>query len=220
MKPSFSSITLIGLACLQVFAGSAQAQAATTTTGGAVPTNTTSAAVPTPTVPSFENTPGLKVTSLYKGMSVIQNSFLTISCKLEDRRPMGSIVISVAKMDGSGNTTIADIKGVATTDYQKLWNVTATDYAPGSYNINLVVTPNNNPTANVTASVAAPQSTTPAISPPVSGGASVYYYRANVNVVAPRSTPPSGAPSGRNMFSTAGYAAAAGIALFGSIFVL
>ncbi|KAG0283924.1 hypothetical protein BGZ96_011705 [Linnemannia gamsii] len=223
MKPTFSSIALVSLACLQYLAGTTAAQSTTTTASGApagTPSSTGSAVVPTPTVPVWVNTPGLEVKSVMDGMTAIQNSFVSISASLRDGRPMNSILITVAKKDGSGNTTIADIKEANLVSSNRLWNVTATNFPAGPYVLNMIVTAG---TANATgATGAAPQPTTGVTPPPAVGGTpSIFYWRANVDVRVPPApgTGTSGAVSGR-IGSIAGYTVAAGVALLGSLLVL
>ncbi|KAF9912083.1 hypothetical protein EC991_001029 [Linnemannia zychae] len=218
MKPSFSTLALASLASLQFLAGTTNAQATspTTTTTAAPGATGSPAPVVPPTPPTFVNTPGLQVPSIYDGMSVTQGSFLTIASHLQDGRLMSSVVLTVAKKDGSGNTTVASTNQGSVQTSTILWNATAANFPVGPYVLNLVVTPN-------TTAVVTPPPTTgaPAPVPPTAGAASIYYWRANINVVVPRTpTPISGAVSGRSIGSTAGYAVAAGVALLGSIFVL
>ncbi|KAF9124930.1 hypothetical protein BGW39_007786 [Mortierella sp. 14UC] len=208
MKPSFSTLALAGLACLQFLAGPINAQAVppttTTTTTTAAPGATgTPAPVVPPTSPTFVNTPGLQVPSIYDGMSVTQ----------------GSIVLTVAKKDGSGNSTIASTNQGSVATSTILWNATATSFPVGTYVLNLVVTPNTTAVVTLPPTTGAPA---PAPVPPTAGaGPSIYYWRANINVVVPRAPSPiSGAISGRSIGSTAGYAIAAGVALLGSLLVL
>ncbi|KAG0272148.1 hypothetical protein BGZ95_012111 [Linnemannia exigua] len=220
MKPTFSALALASLACLQFLAGTTNAQAATTTTtttaAATAPGATgTPAPIVPPTPPTFVNTPGLQVPSIYDGMSVMQGSFLTISTKLQDGRAMGSIVLTVAKKDGSGNTTIATVNHDSPVSSSLLWDASAAKFPAGPYVLNLVVTPN-------TTTGATNPPTVPAPPPTAVAGPSVFYWRATVNVVVPRAPSPiSGAVTGRgNIGSTVGYVVAAGVALLGSFLVL
>ncbi|KAG0062275.1 hypothetical protein BGZ89_010781 [Linnemannia elongata] len=221
MKPTFSSIALVSIACLQYLASTSTAQVTTTTTRAAVnPTSTASSVVPTPTVPVWVNTPGLVVNSVFDGLTVVQNSFVSISASLSDGRPMSSILITAAKKDGSGNTTIADIKQPNLVSPRQLWNVSADTYPAGSYVLSMIVTPGTLNTTTTTGATAAPQPST-GVTPPATGAASIYYWKANILVRAP--PPPStvtGGASGRSIGSTFGYVAAAGVALLGSLLVL
>lgn len=222
MKPTFSSVALVSIACLQYLAGTSTAQVTTATASGAPvnPTSTASAVVPTPTVPVWVNTPGLVVNSVFDGLTVVQNSFVSISATLSDGRPMSSIVITAAKKDGSGNTTITDIRQPNLVTPRQLWNVSSDIYSAGSYVLNMIVTPGTPNTTTTTGTSAVPQPST-GVTPPATGGVSVYYWRATVNVRAPPPpAPASGAVSGRSMGSTIGYVAAAGVALLGSLLVL
>ncbi|KAG0373547.1 hypothetical protein BGX24_011556, partial [Mortierella sp. AD032] len=128
MKTTFSTLALASLACLQFLAGTTNAQAATTTSTTAAATapgaTGTPAPVVPPTPPTFVNTPGLQVPSIYDGMAVTKGSFLTIATKLQDGRAMGSIVLTVAKKDGSGNTTIASVNHDSPVSSSILWNPT------------------------------------------------------------------------------------------------
>ncbi|KAI1286585.1 hypothetical protein EDD11_000200, partial [Mortierella claussenii] len=256
---SFSTLFLVGImAGLQSLPGAADAQGdfnfpifaasgATTTTasGGVVaPTGTTTSAATasasaTPVVPSFINTPGLQVTSPYNGMTVLQDTVLSISSSLIDQRPISSINISVAKkQDGSSNTTIVNIPSGAILRSTQIWNITAASYPVGEYLINMIITPNttaagvnptlNNPgpnasaTTTTTAVVPGPTSTIPG--PPVNPGVgpSVYYWQATVRVVARTNitTPGSGASTyGPGKGSNMGFASvfvAGAIAVMGS----
>lgn len=84
----------------------------------------------------------------------------------------------------------------------------------------MIVTPGTPNTTATTGASVAPQPST-GVTPPTTGGASVYYWRATVNVRAPPPpSVPNGAVSGRSMGSTIGYVAAAGVALLGSLLVL
>ncbi|KAF8948107.1 hypothetical protein BGZ47_006515 [Haplosporangium gracile] len=223
MKPTFTSIALVSLACLQYLVGTSTAQVTTTTTtaSGApvTPTSTTTAVVPTPTVPNWVNTPGLVVNSIFDGLTVMQNSFVSISASLADGRPMSSILITVSKKDGSGNMTIADIKQANLVSPRQLWNVSANNYPVGPYVLDMIVTPG---TVNTTATTGAPAVPQPSTGvSPITGAATIYYWKANIIVRAPQAPVAiGGAASGRNVGSTVGYVAAAGVALLGSLLVL
>ncbi|KAF9150053.1 hypothetical protein BGX20_005811, partial [Mortierella sp. AD010] len=93
-----------------------------------------------------------------------------------------SIDITVAKTDGSSNTTIVNVSGAFISTTQ-VWNVTSTQYPIGSYLINIIVTPNN--TVTSTATTAAAATTTAASS---TSESSVYYWRGVIRVTAPRTT--------------------------------
>ncbi|KAF9150477.1 hypothetical protein BG015_007723 [Linnemannia schmuckeri] len=222
MKPTFSSIALVSLVCLQYLAGTSTAQVTTTTASGApvTPTSTTPAVVPTPTVPAWVNTPGLVVNSVFDGLTVMQNSFVSISASLVDGRPMSSILITVAKKDGSGNTTIADIKQANLVTPRQLWNVSSDSYPVGPYVLSMIVTPGTSNTTATTGTPAVPQPST-GVPPPTTGAASIYYWKANIFVRGPQAPIlAGGAASGRSVGSTAGYIAAAGVTLLGSLLVL
>ncbi|KAF9545606.1 hypothetical protein EC957_010691 [Mortierella hygrophila] len=222
MKSTFSSIALVSIACLQYLAGTSTAQVTSATASGAPvsPTSTTPAVVPTPTVPMWVNTPGLVVSSVFDGLTVVQNSFVSISATLTDGQPMSSIVITSAMKDGSGNTTIADIKQSNLVTPRQLWNVSADNYPVGSYVLSMIVIPGTPNTTATTGTSAVPQPST-GVTPPATGAASVYYWKANINVRAPpASTPVGGAASGLSIGSTIGYVAAAGVALLGSLLIL
>ncbi|KAF9130557.1 hypothetical protein BGX30_013460 [Mortierella sp. GBA39] len=221
MKSTFSSIALVSIACLQYLAGTSAQVTSTTASGAPVnPTSTVSAVVPTPTVPVWVNTPGLVVSSVFDGLTVVQNSFVSISATLTDGQPMNSIVITAAMKDGSRNTTIADFKQPNLVTPRQLWNVSADTYPVGSYVLNMIVIPGTPNTTATTGTSAVPQPST-GVTPPTTGAASVYYWKASVNVRAPQaSAPVGGAASGLRIGSTIGYVAAAGVALLGSLLVL
>ncbi|KAG9062425.1 hypothetical protein KI688_005340 [Linnemannia hyalina] len=221
MKSTFSSIALVSIACLQYLAGTSTAQVTSTTASGAPvnPTSTAPAAVPTPTVPVWVNTPGLVVSSVFDGLTVVQNSFVSISATLTDGQPMSSIVITAAKKDGSGNTTIADIKQPNLVTPRQLWNVSADIYPAGSYVLSMIVIPGTPNTTAITGTSAVPQPST-GVTAPTTGAASIYYWKASINVRAPPAPAVGGAASGLRIGSTIGYVAAAGVALLGSLLVL
>jgi len=84
----------------------------------------------------------------------------------------------------------------------------------------MIVIPGTPNTTATTGASAVPQPST-GVTPPATGAASVYYWKANIIVRAP--PPPStvnGVVSGRSIGSTFGYVAAAGVALLGSLLVL
>ncbi|KAF9981483.1 hypothetical protein BGZ65_003887 [Modicella reniformis] len=142
------------------------------------------------TTPTFENTAGLVVTTPFNGMTAYQNSFVSIGASLAQLQPMSNIVITVAKSDGSSNSTIFDLKGGAPMlRLIQSWNVSATLFPVGEYHLQLVVVPGANApaTSSNPATATAPTTTTTTTSPTVSTPASVYYWRGLIRVVEPRS---------------------------------
>ncbi|KAG0364480.1 hypothetical protein BC939DRAFT_441618 [Gamsiella multidivaricata] len=247
MKTSFKPLFFIALTCAQYLSGT-QAQSSITTSHAAITstaTTSTSATVPTPSQSAFINTPGLQVTSPYNGMTVIQGTMLSISASIQDQRPISSINISVAKKDGSSNTTIVSITSGAILKATQTWNVTAAQYPVGAYILNMVITPNttaqgtssvpNAGSSSVISSVATPTSSSvqagstsliPIPGPPTSPGTgpNVYYWQATVQVIAPMntSTTPNtanGLIHGHGQGLTA-LVLAAGTALMGSFLAL
>ncbi|KAF8976538.1 hypothetical protein BGZ46_008182 [Entomortierella lignicola] len=130
---SFKTIFVIGITCLQLMSGS-QAQTTSTkvnATSAGVATSTSSSAVPTATLPPFVNTPGLSV-NLYTGMTVVQNTMVSISASLNNQQNIGAIDISITKRDRTNNNTIATSTGSFVSTVQ-LWNVTSDTYPVGIY---------------------------------------------------------------------------------------
>ncbi|KAF9277072.1 hypothetical protein BGZ68_009542 [Mortierella alpina] len=242
MKTCFTAILLVGLQCL----ASVQAQAATRSLPAASSTakataSATSGAPVAPSPPSFVNTPGLQVTTPYNGMSIIQDTGLSIAATLAGQRPMSSINISVAKKDGSSNTTIVDIRSGAILRLSQIWNVTAAQYPVGEYIMNMVITPNTTisplngtPQAvssqpigsflpSITSIDHSPQPTGLIPGPIPGAGVSVYYWQATVRVIAKVNTPnPTSGATGMQggIHGYAGVVAAAGVALLGSLLAL
>ncbi|KAF9435369.1 hypothetical protein BGZ76_006433 [Entomortierella beljakovae] len=211
---TFNTLLVAGFACLQFLATSnAQTSSATAT---ATATSTSAAAAPTQ--PAFVNTPGLQVSSPFNGMSVIQNTALSISASLTDKRPIGSINISVSKKDGSDNSTVVNISNGNFIRASQIWNVSDAQYPIGDYYINLIVTPNTTATPpTTTASVTQPVTTPNAIP-----GSNVYYWRALVHVVAPRTSPfpTSAAPTLSKSNGITSMVVAAGVIILGSFITL
>ncbi|KAF8938528.1 hypothetical protein EDD21DRAFT_368764 [Dissophora ornata] len=234
MKTPINALFLVSLTCMQYLSG-AQAQgdilaittgsttattlSTTTTTTGATATTSTSAGVATPS-PAFQNTPGLQVSSPFNGMSVTQNTVLSISASLLDQQPISSIDISVAKSDGTSNTTIVNIPSGASVSASQIWNVTAAQYPVGDYLLNMIITPNT--TAGSTTTTVA--STTTVSAAPASSVVPVYYWQAIIHVIAPSNTTttvPTSAASGLNGVSgVMTMFMAAGVAVLGSLLVL
>ncbi|KAF9985720.1 hypothetical protein BGZ75_002648 [Mortierella antarctica] len=173
-------------------------------------------------------------------MSIIQDTALSIAATLAGQRPMSSINISVAKKDGSSNTTIVDIRSGAILRLSQIWNVTATQYPVGEYVMNMVITPNttlgplNGTPQAVSSSIGlllpsitnidhTPQPTGLIPGPIPGAGVSVYYWQANVRVVAKINNPNPSSAATRMQDSVHGFmgvAAAAGVALLGSLLAL
>ncbi|KAG0262126.1 hypothetical protein BG011_000323 [Mortierella polycephala] len=241
MKFTSKALFLASLTYLQCMSG-VQAQEAPTNTN--LPTAltsisaspTTSGAVPTPSLPSFINTPGLQVTAPYNDMTIFQDSVLSISASILGGRPISSINISVAKEDGSSNTTIVDIPSGEILRLTQTWNVTSALYPTGRYLFNMVITPNTtstqsgggvgigpvasttlnpsdisiNPNPQPTGTVPGPPGTSP----------SVYYWRAKVRVVTRTPQKPKNAAPANSIHGFVGLFAAAGAIALGSVLTL
>ncbi|KAF9201635.1 hypothetical protein BGZ49_008140 [Haplosporangium sp. Z 27] len=226
---SFKTIFVIGITCLQLMSGS-QAQTTSTkvnATSAGVATSTSSSAVPTATLPPFVNTPGLSV-NLYTGMTVVQNTMVSISASLNNQQNIGAIDISITKRDRTNNNTIATSTGSFVSTVQ-LWNVTSDAYPVGIYVINIIVTPTTIPAGSVqTTSGSQVATTTSAVQPVATGTPSnAYYWQGLIYVAAPRNTslPTSSAMGMKfdhaNSFS--GFVAlfvASGVAVLGSLLAL
>ncbi|KAG9321132.1 hypothetical protein KVV02_005258, partial [Mortierella alpina] len=132
MKACFTAILLVSLQYLASVQAQDVSGSPTTASSRATVTATTTGIV-APSLPTFVNTPGLQVSTPYSGMSIIQDTALSIAATLAGQRPMSSINISVAKKDGSSNTTIVDIRSGAILRLSQIWNVTATQYPVGEY---------------------------------------------------------------------------------------
>ncbi|KAF8927961.1 hypothetical protein BGZ58_009985 [Dissophora ornata] len=152
--------------------------------------------------------------SPYSGSTVSQGSVVLISGMTAPLRYL-TYVATLAKTDGSSNTTIIEQKTSTAGRVIQIWNVTADNYPVGDYNLQIVVTPGSSvsvvtsgSTATATTQVAgtgaiALAATTTTVTVPVptqtSGTLpSVYYWRALIHVQAPstgstKSTPSSAA---------------------------
>ncbi|KAG0001075.1 hypothetical protein BGZ65_003822 [Modicella reniformis] len=228
MKIALKTLLLLGLTGLQ-YLSCAQAQS----------TSSPTRIVQTPAVPTFSNTPGLLVTSTYDGMTVYQDSVVSIIASLADQQPISTINISVAKEDGSANTTIVNVSSGAIVKSTQLWNVATTQYPVGIYILNMIITPNTT-VGNPQSQGPAPAATTSTGIPPPAGspdpipipgppstgkGPSVYYWQATVHVAAPRTVPNSASGLKHETLNTRGLGMAtllvtAGVAIFGSLLVL
>ncbi|KAG0197353.1 hypothetical protein BGX28_009157 [Mortierella sp. GBA30] len=242
MKTCFKTLFLVSLTCLQHLSG-AQAQLSTPSSTTTAKSSATSGVGVAPSPPTFVNTPGLRVTTPYNGMTIPQDTVLSISASLAGERPISSIKIMVAKKDGSSNTTIVDVPSGAILSISQTWNVTSTQYPVGEYIMNMIITPNMTanlggtaPMATTTQSIgsflpivtsvdSSPQPTG-LIPGPIPGAASVYYFQATVRVIAKlNSTNPNSSAMGMKFGSNGdhgfvGLFVAASIALLGSFFAL
>ncbi|KAG0247699.1 hypothetical protein BG011_001054, partial [Mortierella polycephala] len=90
------------------------------------------AQAPTGTESAFENTPGLTVSLPRSGDSVPKDTVLLFAGQIQGRR-IGTAHISLAKTDGSSNTTIADIKQASVLRLFHTWTVDSTKYPTGDY---------------------------------------------------------------------------------------
>ncbi|CAO3566464.1 unnamed protein product [Mortierella alpina] len=240
MKTCFTAILLVSLPYL-VSAQAQEVSGSPTAASSTAKATATTSGIVAPSPPSFVNTPGLQVSTPYSGMSIIQDTSLSIAATLAGQRPMSSVNISVAKKDGSSNTTIVDIRSGAVLRLSQIWNVTAAQYPVGEYIMNMVITPNTTlspmngtPQAvssqsigtfipDVTSIDHSPQPTGLIPGPIPGAGVSVYYWQATVRVVAKLNTPgPSSAATKiqGGLHAWMGVAATVGTALLGSLLAL
>jgi hypothetical protein len=49
--------------------------------------------------------------------------------------PLGSVIVSVAKTDGSSNATVIELKGVSMPRLMQVWDVTAERFPVGDYHV-------------------------------------------------------------------------------------
>ncbi|KAG9066977.1 hypothetical protein KI688_012889 [Linnemannia hyalina] len=146
------------------------------------PTGTVSATDP---VPTFENTVGVQVQSPGNDISIRPDGVLPIALNI-GRRLISSVVVTVAKADGSGNTTVLEYKSVAAVRIVTVAPLATFKFSEGDYIVSLAITPNltaiiptstsppssGNATAGTTTAVApAPQPTAP------NGLPGMYYWR-------------------------------------------
>ncbi|KAF9187067.1 hypothetical protein BGZ50_002151 [Haplosporangium sp. Z 11] len=237
MKFISKALFLAGLTCLQCMSGvQAQGAATSTTTLPSISASSTaSGPAPTPSLPSFINTPGLKVTAPYNGMTILQDSVLSISASILGERPISSINISVAKEDGSSNTTIVDIPSGSILKLTQTWNVTSALYPTGHYLFNMIITPNTTstqsgggigPVASTTTINPSDISIDPSPQPtgtvpgPPGTSPSVYYWQAKVRVVAHTTQKPESAASVNSIHGFVGLFAAVGAIVLGSVITL
>ncbi|KAF9931594.1 hypothetical protein FBU30_009867 [Linnemannia zychae] len=149
------------------------------------PTNT---AAPGP-APTFANTPGVQVQSpTSRGFAIRPNGLLPISFTL-GRRPISSALVTMAKSDGSGNTTILDIKTPFTFRVVSSVDLTPFKFPEGEYIFNLVIAPNTTMTiptyTTPTSSGALASATATATAVPQPTGVPVntpefYYWRTSI----------------------------------------
>ncbi|KAF9103079.1 hypothetical protein BGX27_010744 [Mortierella sp. AM989] len=232
---TFKTILVVGVACLQLLSGSqAQSTSAASSSSAATATSTSAAPVVTPSQP-FINTEGLVVSSPFNQMTVVQNTVLSISASLRDKRPISSVNISVAKKDGSSNTTIVSIPYGSVPMIAQTWNVSSDKYPIGDYLVNIIITPNttiNSPTSiplpppNTSNPPSTTTVTQPIVTPSAVGsGPNVYYFQALVHVAAPRVQVPSAAMGMKfdrinSGSSFAAFLAAVGVTVVGSLLAL
>ncbi|KAG0282974.1 hypothetical protein BGZ96_012656 [Linnemannia gamsii] len=128
------------------------------------PTGTTSAADP---VPTFDNnTPGIYVQSPVNGVSIHPEGILPIALAISSRRPVSLVVATIAKPDGSGNTTVLEYKPMITLRIMTAAPLAKFKLAEGDYIVTLAITPNltapsGNATATTTIAAPAPNPTIP-----------------------------------------------------------
>ncbi|KAF9551761.1 hypothetical protein EC957_004084 [Mortierella hygrophila] len=140
------------------------------------PTGTASATDP---VPTFENTFGVQVQSPGNGISIRPDGVLPVVLNI-GRRPISSVVVTVAKADGSGNTTVLEYKSVAAVRVMTVAPLATFKFSEGDYVVSLAITP------NLTAIIPIPTS------PPSSGNATAVTTTAVAP--APQPTAPNGLP--------------------------
>ncbi|KAF9147338.1 hypothetical protein BG015_011041 [Linnemannia schmuckeri] len=102
------------------------------------PTGTASAADP---VPTFQNTFGLQVQAPRNGVSIRPDGSLPIALTL-GRRLISSVLVTVAKADGSGNTTVLEYRAVTAIRIMTVAPLAAFKFSEGDYIVNLAITPN------------------------------------------------------------------------------
>ncbi|KAG0315668.1 hypothetical protein BGZ99_007331, partial [Dissophora globulifera] len=96
-----------------------------------------------------------------------------------------SINISVAKKDGSSNTTIINIPSGATLRLTQIWNVTADKYPVGDYLFNMIVTPNTTAAGSGVPAASSTILATPTGGATIPNAATIYYWHAGIRVIAP-----------------------------------
>ncbi|KAF9293804.1 hypothetical protein BGZ74_011537 [Mortierella antarctica] len=147
----------------------------------------------------FQNTPGLAVGSPTNGQTVAQDQSLPLSAQLTARRVIGSYSVSIAKADGSGNTTLAQKTGVSTLRIVDVWEVASSHLDLGDYVVQFTVTANTSivipppvvaPSGGASSMPTRVVTTTTALAtgtprPPVPGVPTVYYWRGAIKIVGP-----------------------------------
>ncbi|KAF9216978.1 hypothetical protein BGZ59_007123 [Podila verticillata] len=189
MKSFLTLLLVAWLACLH----QTLAQAPPVSNSGGPTTTTTNSTAPpvaTPGPPTFINTPGLQITSPFDGVTIAQNTRLTIGANIVGLKPIASVYISIGKKDGTLNTTIVDLKGLSSLSVVESWNATAAIFTPGDYLLNIIITPNNTAIPPATPPPAGGNSTTTpttTAAPPVTtpAGPQVYYWQGTVRVALP-----------------------------------
>ncbi|KAF9326215.1 hypothetical protein BGZ91_002064 [Linnemannia elongata] len=175
------------------------------------PTGTASATDP---VPTYENTPGAQVQSPSNGISVRPDGVLPIALTI-GRRPISSVVVTVAKADGSGNTTVLEYKPLAAPRIMTVAPLAAFKFSEGDYIMNLAITPNltallptyapppspGNATATTTKAVAPAQPTAPNNLP------GMYYWRGALKLSNDAPTNNGGGSTSSNAAPCAGVGA-------------
>ncbi|KAG0205248.1 hypothetical protein BGX33_008018 [Mortierella sp. NVP41] len=163
-----------------------------------------------PPVPTFVNTPGISVQSPGNGMTIRPDGNLPIVFSL-GRRTVSAVVVTMAKADGSGNTTVLDLKPGSTLRFFSSSPLTLFKFPVGDYIVNMVITPNltatvpgivNPPSSSSSAPGAAPTTTATASKPTVAINLpGVYYWRGAIKLS--NDTPAPGGANGNGASNNA-----------------
>ncbi|KAK3831149.1 MAG: hypothetical protein J3R72DRAFT_455101 [Linnemannia gamsii] len=144
----------------------------------------------TPTTP-FVNTPGILAQAPPNGLTVRPDGNLPIAFNI-GRRAISSVVVTVAKADGSGNTTILDHK---TSAFRIILTAPLVSFKlpEGDYILNMVITPNttsvipvytppSSGSGSVPGTIPAPQQPAPTTTLPPSNLPGMYYWRTSIRI--------------------------------------
>ncbi|KAF9122488.1 hypothetical protein BGW39_009708 [Mortierella sp. 14UC] len=138
----------------------------------------------TPTTP-FLNTPGVQVQAPANGLTVRPDGLIPIAFNI-GRRAISSVVVTVAKADGSGNTTILDHRATTALRITLTTPLASFKLPDGDYILDMAITPNTSVvipgyTPPSSSSSGAPQQPAPTTVPP-SSLPGIYYWRTNIRI--------------------------------------
>ncbi|KAG0226717.1 hypothetical protein BGW41_004099 [Actinomortierella wolfii] len=169
-------------------------------------------------------TPGLVVSTPYQGMGVYQGSYMSISFRFLSGMPVGGSTVTMAKKDGSGNTTLYTVPDTQSlTQFLESYSVPESTEA-GDYRVSIITKPgtgtpkppnalppppssNNTRLTTAVGAVAAPTATSAGGTPAPTGAPnapSVYYHAVDIRVLPAKDKPKGQESSALTLSQSAG----------------